>query len=153
MQVLFNDTIKHNIQYGRLPAKEEEVPILFLDIMKCIQHDYMFCFGMLQFVFIQVYDAARRAAIHDTIMNFPDKYDTVVGERGLKVRQYVVMCQMRKCRVLQPKCLTNCGLLVAAKWWGETTSVDSSCILEGAVHSVSAPTLIYFFFLIWISVT
>lgn len=35
---------------------------------------------------IQVYDAARHAAIHDTIMNFPEKYSTVVGERGLKVR-------------------------------------------------------------------
>ncbi|KAM0829466.1 hypothetical protein ACQ4PT_066857 [Festuca glaucescens] len=54
--VLFNDTIKHNIQYGRLSASDEEV-----------------------------YDAARRASIHDTIMNFPDKYDTVVGERGLKI--------------------------------------------------------------------
>jgi ABC-type multidrug transport system fused ATPase/permease subunit len=51
---------------------------------------------MLQFVSIQVYDAARRAAIHDTIMNFPDKYDTVVGERGLKVGQYIVMCRMKK---------------------------------------------------------
>jgi ABC transporter ATM len=29
MQVLFNDTIKHNIQYGRLSAKDEEVPIFF----------------------------------------------------------------------------------------------------------------------------
>ncbi|KAG8091220.1 hypothetical protein GUJ93_ZPchr0011g26942 [Zizania palustris] len=54
--VLFNDTIMHNIQYGRLPAKDGEV-----------------------------YDAARHAAIHDTIMNFPDKYNTVVGERGLKL--------------------------------------------------------------------
>jgi ATP-binding cassette subfamily B (MDR/TAP) protein 7 len=54
--VLFNDTIKHNIQYGRLSATDEEV-----------------------------YDVARRAAIHDTIMNFPDKYNTVVGERGLKL--------------------------------------------------------------------
>lgn len=35
--------------------------------------------------FLKVYDAARRAAIHDTIMNFPEKYSTVVGERGLKV--------------------------------------------------------------------
>ena len=34
---------------------------------------------------IQVYDAARRAAIHDTISNFPDKYSTIVGERGLKL--------------------------------------------------------------------
>lgn len=54
--VLFNDTIYHNIHYGRLSATEEEV-----------------------------YDAARRAAIHDTIMNFPEKYCTVVGERGLKL--------------------------------------------------------------------
>ncbi|KAG7946624.1 hypothetical protein I3843_14G049900 [Carya illinoinensis] len=54
--VLFNDTIFHNIHYGRLSATEEEV-----------------------------YDAARRAAIHETIMNFPEKYSTVVGERGLKL--------------------------------------------------------------------
>uniref|UniRef100_A0A1J3F8E6 ABC transporter B family member 23, mitochondrial n=1 Tax=Noccaea caerulescens TaxID=107243 RepID=A0A1J3F8E6_NOCCA len=52
--VLFNDTIFHNIHYGNLSATEEEV-----------------------------YDAARRAAIHDTIMKFPDKYSTSVGERGL----------------------------------------------------------------------
>lgn len=32
-----------------------------------------------------MYDAARRAAIHETISNFPDKYSTIVGERGLKV--------------------------------------------------------------------
>ncbi|KAL3653190.1 ABC transporter B member 25 [Castilleja foliolosa] len=54
--VLFNDTIFHNIHYGRLSATEEEV-----------------------------YDAARQAAIHDTIVNFPEKYSTVVGERGLKL--------------------------------------------------------------------
>ncbi|KEH28217.1 transporter family ABC domain protein [Medicago truncatula] len=54
--VLFNDTIFHNIHYGRLSAAEEEV-----------------------------YEAARKAAIHDTIMSFPEKYATVVGERGLKV--------------------------------------------------------------------
>ncbi|TQD95430.1 hypothetical protein C1H46_018915 [Malus baccata] len=54
--VLFNDTIFHNIHYGNLSAKKEEV-----------------------------YDAARRAAIHDTIMKFPERYSTVVGERGLKL--------------------------------------------------------------------
>lgn len=54
--VLFNDTIFHNIHYGRLSAAHEEV-----------------------------YDAARRASIHETIMNFPEKYATVVGERGLKL--------------------------------------------------------------------
>ncbi|KAF7831209.1 ABC transporter B family member 25-like [Senna tora] len=54
--VLFNDTIFHNIHYGRLSATKEEV-----------------------------FEAARQAAIHDTIMNFPEKYSTVVGERGLKL--------------------------------------------------------------------
>ncbi|KAK1412706.1 hypothetical protein QVD17_34169 [Tagetes erecta] len=54
--VLFNDTIFHNIHYGRLSASPEEV-----------------------------YDAARKAAIHDTIMNFPQQYSTLVGERGLKL--------------------------------------------------------------------
>lgn len=39
-----------------------------------------------------MYDAARRAAIHETIMNFPEKYATVVGERGLKVWD-INLCQ------------------------------------------------------------
>lgn len=55
--VLFNDTIKYNIRYGRLDATDEEV-----------------------------IEAARAADIHDAIMNnFPDKYETEVGERGLKL--------------------------------------------------------------------
>ena len=54
--VLFNDTIRYNIQYGRLDASEEEV-----------------------------IEAAKHAAIHDQIMQFPDGYETLVGERGLKL--------------------------------------------------------------------
>ena len=54
--VLFNDTIGHNISYGNLNASWDEVV-----------------------------DAAKKAHIHDTIMSFPDKYDTIVGERGLKL--------------------------------------------------------------------
>ncbi|CAO3599022.1 unnamed protein product [Absidia cylindrospora] len=53
---LFNNTIFYNIHYGRTDATAEEV-----------------------------YDAAKRARIHDTIMALPDKYDTTVGERGLMV--------------------------------------------------------------------
>ena len=33
----------------------------------------------------EVEEAARMADIHTAIMGFPDKYDTVVGERGLKL--------------------------------------------------------------------
>lgn len=54
--VLFNDTIYYNICYGRPSATVEEV-----------------------------YQAARLAQIHDFVMTLPDKYETKVGERGLKL--------------------------------------------------------------------
>ena len=54
--VLFNDTIRYNILYGRVDATHQEVE-----------------------------DAARAAQIHDRIMSFPEGYDTVVGERGLRL--------------------------------------------------------------------
>ncbi|CAG5120057.1 unnamed protein product, partial [Candidula unifasciata] len=55
--VLFHDTVYHNIAYGNLSATKEEV-----------------------------YKAAQMAEIHDAIVNrFPHKYDSQVGERGLKL--------------------------------------------------------------------
>ncbi len=54
--VLFNDNIRYNIHYGRPGAAEAEV-----------------------------LDAARAAHIHDFIMTLPDRYETPVGERGLKL--------------------------------------------------------------------
>ena len=54
--VLFNDTICHNIAYGRENATPE-----------------------------QVRRAAKLAAIDGFIESLPDKYDTIVGERGLKL--------------------------------------------------------------------
>jgi ABC-type transport system involved in Fe-S cluster assembly fused permease/ATPase subunit len=54
--VLFNDTIYYNIAYGRPDASREEVIA-----------------------------AAKAAHIHDFIESLPDKYDTLVGERGLKL--------------------------------------------------------------------
>jgi ATP-binding cassette, subfamily B (MDR/TAP), member 7 len=54
--VLFHETIKYNLQYGNLSATHDELV-----------------------------EAAQQAQIHDTIMSFPDGYDTVVGERGLKL--------------------------------------------------------------------
>jgi ATP-binding cassette subfamily B protein len=54
--VLFNDTIFHNIAYGRTDAGREEVT-----------------------------EAAKQAHIHDFISHLPDGYDTLVGERGLKL--------------------------------------------------------------------
>ena len=54
--VLFNDTIYYNIHYGRPDATHEEV---------------------LQ--------AAKHAHIHQFIETLPDGYETLVGERGLKL--------------------------------------------------------------------
>jgi ATP-binding cassette subfamily B protein len=54
--VLFNDTILYNIRYGRPEASDAEV-----------------------------IEAARAAHIHDSIESLPLKYETMVGERGLKL--------------------------------------------------------------------
>ncbi|MBR7800870.1 ABCB family ABC transporter ATP-binding protein/permease [Undibacterium fentianense] len=54
--VLFNDTIAYNIAYGKPGASEEEVIAV-----------------------------AKAAYIHDFIVSLPDGYQTMVGERGLKL--------------------------------------------------------------------
>ncbi|MEX0297954.1 MAG: ABC transporter ATP-binding protein/permease [Kordiimonas sp.] len=54
--VLFNDTIRYNIRYGRPDATDAEVE-----------------------------EAAHLAKIHDFISELPEGYDTEVGERGLKL--------------------------------------------------------------------
>ena len=54
--VLFNDTIRYNIAYGRPGASEDEIVA-----------------------------AAQMARIHDFVLRLPDGYDTKVGERGLKL--------------------------------------------------------------------
>ncbi|KAL4913696.1 P-loop containing nucleoside triphosphate hydrolase protein [Aspergillus aurantiobrunneus] len=53
---LFNDTIQHNIRYGRLEASDEEVR-----------------------------KAAQRAHIHELIEKLPGGYSTAVGERGMMI--------------------------------------------------------------------
>jgi len=53
---LFNDTLRYNIGIGRSGASDDEIE-----------------------------RAARLAEIHDFVTTLPDGYDTVVGERGLKL--------------------------------------------------------------------
>jgi subfamily B ATP-binding cassette protein MsbA len=54
--MLFNDTIRTNILYGRPDANEADV-----------------------------IEAAKAAAAHDFVMQLPNGYDTMVGERGLRL--------------------------------------------------------------------
>lgn len=54
--VLFNDTIRYNIGYGRPGASQEEIE-----------------------------QAAKLAQVHDFVLKLPEGYDTKVGERGLKL--------------------------------------------------------------------
>jgi ABC-type transport system involved in Fe-S cluster assembly fused permease/ATPase subunit len=54
--VLFNDTVRYNIRYGRPDATDEEVE-----------------------------QAARMAQIHGFVMKLPKQYEALVGERGLKL--------------------------------------------------------------------
>jgi ATP-binding cassette, subfamily B, heavy metal transporter len=67
--VLLNDTIGANIAYGRPGASQAAIE-----------------------------DAARAAQIHDFITILPDRYDTLVGERGLKLsggeKQRVAIARM-----------------------------------------------------------
>jgi subfamily B ATP-binding cassette protein MsbA len=51
--LLFNDTVRNNIGYGRLEAGQNEIE-----------------------------EAARAALIHDFIVSLPEGYQTVIGERG-----------------------------------------------------------------------
>jgi ABC-type transport system involved in Fe-S cluster assembly fused permease/ATPase subunit len=54
--VLFNDTIRYNIGYGKPSASPKDVE-----------------------------QAARLAQVHDFVTHLPEGYDTMVGERGLKL--------------------------------------------------------------------
>ncbi|NMA84452.1 MAG: ABC transporter ATP-binding protein [Epulopiscium sp.] len=53
---LFTGTIRENIAYGRLDASDEDI-----------------------------IEAAKKANIHEFIMNLEDQYDTYIGERGVKL--------------------------------------------------------------------
>jgi ATP-binding cassette subfamily B protein len=75
--VLFNDTLYYNIAYGRPDAGREEI-----------------------------FAAARLAQIHDFIQSLPQGYDTIVGERGLKLsggekqRVAIARAMLKKPRIL-----------------------------------------------------
>jgi len=54
--ILFNETVMNNILFGRLDASEEDV-----------------------------IEAAKAAYAHDFIMEMPERYNTIIGERGVRL--------------------------------------------------------------------
>ncbi len=55
--LLFNDTVRNNIAYGRHGAVKEE----------------------------EILDAAKKAKLHDFIITLPKGYDTLIGDRGVRL--------------------------------------------------------------------
>ncbi|KAL7074271.1 hypothetical protein ACQ4LE_006450 [Meloidogyne hapla] len=96
--VLFNDTIYYNIHYGNVNASEE-----------------------------QVYQVAKTADLHDSIMRIPHAYETIVGERGLKLsggeKQRVAIARA---------ILKNSPIIV----YDEATSSLDSLTEENIMHSL-----------------
>ena len=80
--VLFHDTIRYNIRYGRLDASDEEVEEVRFFIYDLLTSPFLFSPLILPHRNSQ---AARMAHIHDAVMQLPDGYETRVGERGLKL--------------------------------------------------------------------
>lgn len=54
--MLLHSSVRENIQYGNVLSTEE-----------------------------QVIEAAKKANAHDFICSFPERYDTIVGERGVRL--------------------------------------------------------------------
>ncbi|KAF6004828.1 ATP-binding cassette sub- B member 7, mitochondrial [Cyanidiococcus yangmingshanensis] len=102
--VLFNNTIEYNIRYGRIDATKKEIEA-----------------------------AAKAAYIHDTItQQFPDGYETIVGERG------IMLSGGEKQRIAIARAiLKNSPILVCDEM---SSALDSSTELyiRNAIQRVSA---------------
>ncbi|KAL7340713.1 hypothetical protein BJY59DRAFT_649757 [Rhodotorula toruloides] len=65
--VLFNSSVRMNIAYGGINRLDEQG------------------MGGEDLTMEKVVDAAKAAAMHDRIMSFPQQYETLVGERGMRL--------------------------------------------------------------------
>ncbi|BGP01621.1 vacuolar ABC heavy metal transporter Hmt1 [Rhodotorula toruloides] len=65
--VLFNSSVRMNIAYGGINRLDEKG------------------MGGEDLTMEKVIDAAKAAAMHDRIMSFPQQYETLVGERGMRL--------------------------------------------------------------------
>lgn len=107
--VLFNNTVWYNIAYGNLEASED-----------------------------QVLAAAKRAAIHDSVLKFPDGYQTKVGERGLMISGGEKQ-RMAIARTL----LKNPCVLLLDEFTSNLDSNTEAAILKSLQELVQKRTAIY----------
>ncbi len=105
--MLFNDTIRANIAYGKLDATNE-----------------------------QIEEAARRAYAHDFILQCPQGYDTIIGDRGVKIsggeRQRIAIA-----RAL----LKNAGILILDEATSQLDSTSERIVQEALDSLVSGRTV------------
>ena len=104
--ILFHRSLRDNIRYGRLDATDEEVIA-----------------------------ASKLARCHDFIMNFPKKYDTFVGERGVKLsggeRQRVAIARA---------ILNNTKILILDEATSSLDSESERFIQEALAHLMERKT-------------
>lgn len=106
--ILFHRTLMENIRYGRPEASDEEVML-----------------------------AAKQAYCHDFISQFPDGYDTYVGERGVKLsggeRQRVAIARA---------ILKNAPILILDEATSSLDSHSEQLIQEALINLMKEKTVI-----------
>jgi len=106
--ILFHRTLMENIRYGRPEASDEEVML-----------------------------AAKQAYCHDFIRQFPDGYDTYVGERGVKLsggeRQRVAIARA---------ILKNAPILILDEATSSLDSHSEQLIQEALINLMKEKTVI-----------
>ena len=107
--VLFNNTVRYNIGYGKLGSSDEEIM-----------------------------DAARKAAIHESIMRFPQGYDTQVGERGL-----MISGGEKQRLAIARTVLKNPYVLLLDEFTSSLDSRTEADILESLKYLTASRTAIY----------
>ncbi|KAF7997282.1 hypothetical protein HCN44_005559 [Aphidius gifuensis] len=106
--VLFHESIFYNLHYGNLESSKEDV-----------------------------YEAAKMANLHDSILKWPQGYDTPVGERGLKLsggeKQRVAIARA---------ILKNSPILIFDEATSSLDSITESNILEALRRATCGRTSI-----------
>lgn len=107
--VLFHDTILYNLKYGNLNASLDDI-----------------------------YEAAKNSDLHNAIMKMPKKYETVVGERGLK------LSGGEKQRVAITRCLLkNPTIFIYDEATSSLDSITEQNILNSMKANIKARTSIF----------